>query len=390
MEGNHWTESPSGRFTSGAFGGRFSQLDQYLMGLRLPEQVTESFFVITEPELQVPPSGVGPSSSSLEGVQVTGQRQEVTVAMIEDAHGPRRPSARDSTKVWRQAFVLVSDPSGGEGRAEALDTLEQFRRQWGRSFYAMTESRGRIVTSWSGCDELPEWGFVTSSEGWRAEVGRIASGIDVGHLVVEPDGEGVAVLQHSELCVDLGQVRMWQMRLAILNAASIDAGPCAVPVTLSWSAQGETLGSAEWTVSTDGQFHTYTAEVLALEHVDTLTLTVVLPVGASVVLERMEGRHATSYPDQDRDGVVDGVDNCRTIRNPVQGDRDGDGTGDACTEDAMLCVLEPISETSNSNATCGCVVYGPPAMTSWFWGIAALVVGVGFRRRCCKELNGGW
>ena len=32
LEGNAWTEQPGGTFTSGPYGGRFNQLDQYLMG----------------------------------------------------------------------------------------------------------------------------------------------------------------------------------------------------------------------------------------------------------------------------------------------------------------------------------------------------------------------
>jgi subtilase family serine protease len=35
-------------------------------------------------------------------------------------------------------------------------------------------------------------------------------------------------------------------------------------------------------------------------------------------------------PDDDNDGILDGVDNCRIVPNPDQADTDGDGIGDAC------------------------------------------------------------
>lgn len=39
------------------------------------------------------------------------------------------------------------------------------------------------------------------------------------------------------------------------------------------------------------------------------------------------------YDDEDRDGALDGVDNCRGLANTDQLDHDGDGAGDACEDD---------------------------------------------------------
>jgi carbonic anhydrase/acetyltransferase-like protein (isoleucine patch superfamily) len=49
------------------------------------------------------------------------------------------------------------------------------------------------------------------------------------------------------------------------------------------------------------------------------------------------GRWLAPVPsDRDRDGVVDGIDNCPTLQNPDQADAQGDGLGDACVAPDVL------------------------------------------------------
>ena len=377
LEGNRWREDPAGVFTSEAPGGHFSHLDQYLMGLRLPEQVVEPFFIIEQPEVVTPSeAGVGPMSTPREGVVVRGRRQEVTVTMIEDAHGPRRPSARESVKRWRQAFVLVGEP-GGE-REEALEKLERYRRRWGHVFYDKAEERGRVVTTLSGCDDLPRWGFVTSAEGWEVEGGSAEAGVEVGHLALQASDGRAVTLRRGGLCAALGRVRDWRVVAAVDGAE----GSCAISATLRWlDAAGATLGEAALSLATDGREHTYTAEVVATGEVGALELTVELPEGATLVLRGLEGRTAASFPDRDGDGVLDDVDNCPESDNPAQRDEDGDGAGDAC-DGGGACATRP---SGSGDGCAGCGVTAPSPSGGW-WVVLWALVHVARRRR---EADGG-
>jgi Tol biopolymer transport system component len=52
---------------------------------------------------------------------------------------------------------------------------------------------------------------------------------------------------------------------------------------------------------------------------------------------------ATPLEDLDVDGVPDGLDNCPTVFNDTQGDRDGDGVGDACDAVQSGCASLPLA-----------------------------------------------
>ena len=142
MGGNDIEELGGGRFETVAAVERYSALDQYLMGLRHDFEVPPFFYV--ESPMNVSPSG-GHTAGPRVGVAFSGTRRDVLIADIVEVEGPRAPSADESPRVHRQAFVYVV---GGDRTADAADLalLERIRRRWEGFFEEATEGRMRVET----------------------------------------------------------------------------------------------------------------------------------------------------------------------------------------------------------------------------------------------------
>jgi hypothetical protein len=340
LDGNDWTEGPDGTFTSGPYGGRFNQLDQYLMGLRLPGQVEEEFFLIEE-AVPLDPSTSGSMSGPLRGATVAGRRAPITLDMVIDAQGPRVPGARDSQKEFRQAFVLITDAGQpASARERARTRLERLRRHWPRYFYDAADGRARVVTTLDGADELLSFNFSTSQEGFEVEGGDVSAGVDTGLLSIVPTG-GVVRATRGELRVAADRYTRVEIDLRITGRSG---GACAAAFSLMLADEVEPME-----VATDGQVHTYTVS----RSVDLTALTWEMNTEdvSHIEVLRIEGVQAASSADLDGDGVEDEFDNCPRDPNPVQFDRDGDRVGDACDQ-GVLCDITP--PPAPSPDTCGC------------------------------------
>jgi hypothetical protein len=137
MEGNDIEDLGGGSFRTTAAVLRYSMLDLYAMGLVDASEVPPFFFV----------EGATGASQDREsapqtGVSFTGRRHDLTTADIVAALGSRNPSARQATRLHRQAFVYVV----GRGRtadSAAVAKLERFRSAW-EPFFA-TATGGRMI-----------------------------------------------------------------------------------------------------------------------------------------------------------------------------------------------------------------------------------------------------
>ena len=142
MEGNDIEDLGGGRFETVAAVERYSALDQYAMGLR-PDFEVPPFFYVDSPTNASPPAR---STGSPEvGVTFNGTRRDVLIQHIIEVEGPRVPSADESPRVHRQAFIYVV-AEGRTADADDVATLDTIRRQWEPFFTEATEGRMRVET----------------------------------------------------------------------------------------------------------------------------------------------------------------------------------------------------------------------------------------------------
>lgn len=144
MEGNDIEDLGGGAFRTGPAVQRYSLLDQYAMGL-VPASAVPPFFYVESPvNLSVP--SLDRESGPRPGVTFNGTRRDVLIQDIVAVHGDRQPSAADSPRVHRQAFLYVATANrpvdGGQ-----VTKLDRIRRDWEAFFLTATEGRMRALTA---------------------------------------------------------------------------------------------------------------------------------------------------------------------------------------------------------------------------------------------------
>ena len=142
MEGNDIEDLGGGSFRTVGAVRRYSLLDQYAMGL-VSESEVPSFFYVENP-MNVSGSR-GADSAPRIGVTFNGTRRDVLIQDIVAILGARVPSAADSPRVHRQAFIFVS--SAGRAPEDAqVAKVDRIRRAWESFFRQATDGRMEAVT----------------------------------------------------------------------------------------------------------------------------------------------------------------------------------------------------------------------------------------------------
>jgi len=151
MEGNRFTDSGTGIFTTVEATARYSALDQYAMGLRPAAEVPDFFFVRlpnpANPCGTTDPEG-GRACAPQVGVTVTGTRQNVSISQVLTIEGARPFgfSGVNPTTVWHQGFILLV-PTGTTPSSSDLSKLATIQTAWVSFFAKAVDGRGSIATA---------------------------------------------------------------------------------------------------------------------------------------------------------------------------------------------------------------------------------------------------
>lgn len=140
LEGNDIEDLGGGRFRTRAASQRYSPLDQYLMGLRAPDEVPP-FFVVRNPV----DIAVDPARDPQRDVLFGGTRRDVTIGDVVAALGPRDPAPGAARAPFRQAFVYVN--LDGAPDPAALARIERIRAAFPAFFERSTEGRGSVANT---------------------------------------------------------------------------------------------------------------------------------------------------------------------------------------------------------------------------------------------------
>lgn len=146
MEGNSWKETANNTFTTQQTSANFfSELDQYLMGLRTAEEVGDIPYLVVDKRTKDIIRGKSPVT----GFFITATRKITSVSHIVEREGPRVPDAANSPKDFRVAFILLveRDTEASDGTIAKLD---RYRDSLVRYFFPATERRATLDGSLEG------------------------------------------------------------------------------------------------------------------------------------------------------------------------------------------------------------------------------------------------
>jgi len=140
MEGNTWRDSGGNTFTTVESAvNYFSPLDQYLMGLRAPDDVGEIQYLETNASLKE----LLREKSPVSGFALTAARRTTSVARIIEREGPRSPASSSSPKEFRIGFIMLTE-KGKAPSGASLNKVSAYRDALVDYFFTATGRRGSL------------------------------------------------------------------------------------------------------------------------------------------------------------------------------------------------------------------------------------------------------
>ncbi len=219
MYGGNIEDNGDGTYTDHGGDRRYSQLDQYLMGLRSPEEVDPMFYIkvdgTNEGCASVP---VGPGGTR----ELTGPRVDFGIEDIIRANGPRNP-ATDICHI-KIGFAIVYS-TGFPPSVADIAKVENYRQAIEAWWPEGTDGRGSLDTRLDGCG--------TGTEACPGEVSPQCGATPDGDSGPDGDGEGDTACTFNdfrcadentvEICNDEGQ---WTWLMDCQSGQTCIEGEC--------------------------------------------------------------------------------------------------------------------------------------------------------------------
>lgn len=146
LEGGDWVATGGNNYSCPTTIDYFSEIDEYLMGLRTPNEVKDFFYISSASNNLSTARSVG---TPLQGATATGAFVPVTVEDIITSEGPRTPVVADEEHVLRQGFIFLIKQGTTPSQAQ-LDKIALFRKTWENYFEKSVDGRAALNTSLSG------------------------------------------------------------------------------------------------------------------------------------------------------------------------------------------------------------------------------------------------
>ena len=182
LEGGNWVSTGGSSYQCLTQVDFFSELDEYLFGLRTPDEVTD-FYYLSSPSNNLP--GNRSVGTPILGATASGTLTPVTVEHIIAANGARTPVEPSENKDLRQGFIFLLQAGTSPSQAD-LDKIAGFRRAWEEYFERSCDGRltcntsltaeypvavicGNVRERWTG-DLIPEFTARSLERGFNQHV----------------------------------------------------------------------------------------------------------------------------------------------------------------------------------------------------------------------------
>lgn len=143
LEGGDWTPTGANTFVCPTRVDCYSQLDEYLMGLRTVQEVSPVYYIKSASNDLFANRSVG---TPVQNATASGNYTPVPMDQIVRANGPRLPAEPNQGKDLRQAFILLVKAGTTPTQAE-LTKIAGFRRAWEAYFERSCDGRLTCNTS---------------------------------------------------------------------------------------------------------------------------------------------------------------------------------------------------------------------------------------------------